>query len=240
MHIMNKFFLLIVYFVTLSVYEQNLQVKVANGILLENLEESGIVTVKGIAYAQPPVGELRWKAPQPAKNWKGVRNATAFSAQPMQRYIWDDMFFRGEGKSEDCLYLNVWTPAGSSADKLPVLVYFHGGGMIAGDGSEPRYDGESMAKLGIVVVTINYRLGIFGSFAHPELTKESANKSSGNYGLMDQHFALKWVNKNISAFGGDPGRVTIGGESAGATSVSLQMASPLSKGLFAGAIGQSG
>jgi para-nitrobenzyl esterase len=140
--------------------------------------------------------------------------------------------------SEDCLYLNVWAPATGS--RLPVLVYFYGGGFSAGDGSEYRYDGESMARRGIVAVTVNYRLGIFGFFAHPDLTKESPHHSSGNYGLLDQHAALEWVQQNIAAFGGDPARVTIAGESAGSISVCAQMASPLSKGLFAGAIGESG
>jgi para-nitrobenzyl esterase len=135
--------------------------------------------------------------------------------------------------------MNVWTPDGGEAH-LPVLVYFYGGGFVAGDGSEYRYDGESMAKRGIVAVTVNYRLGIFGFLAHPDLTKESAHHSSGNYGLLDQHAALEWVQQNIAAFGGDPARVTIAGESAGSISVCAQMASPLSKGLFAGAIGESG
>ena len=142
--------------------------------------------------------------------------------------------------SEDCLYLNVWTPAKTGKERLPVLVYFYGGGFVAGDGSEPRYDGESMAKRGIVAVTVNYRLGVFGFMAHPELTKESPNKASGNYGLLDQSAALRWVKQNIAAFGGDPNKVTIAGESAGSFSVSAQMASPLSKNLIAGAIGESG
>jgi para-nitrobenzyl esterase len=142
--------------------------------------------------------------------------------------------------SEDCLYLNVWTPSKSSRDRLPVLVYFYGGGFIAGDGSEPRYDGEAMARKGIVAVTVNYRLGVFGFLAHPELTKESPHHASGNYGLLDQSAAIDWVRKNIAAFGGDPKKITIGGESAGSFSVSLQMASPLSRGSLAGAIGESG
>jgi para-nitrobenzyl esterase len=145
----------------------------------------------------------------------------------MQRPIFGDMNFRSNGMSEDCLYLNVWTPAKSGRERLPVLVYFYGGGFVAGDGSEPRYDGASMAGKGIVAVTVNYRLGIFGFFAHPELTKESPNKASGKYGLLDQAAALKWVQQNIAAFGGDPKRVTIAGESAGSISVSAQMASPL-------------
>ncbi|MGC4034330.1 MAG: carboxylesterase family protein [Chitinophagaceae bacterium] len=147
---------------------------------------------------------------------------------------------RSEGLSEDCLYLNVWSPAKRNQKNLPVFVYYYGGGYVAGDGAEPRYDGESMAKKGIVVVTVNYRLNIFGFFAHPELSAEAPYKASGNYGLLDQQFALKWVQKNISAFGGDPKHVTIAGESAGSISVSYLMASPLSKDLIAGAIGESG
>jgi para-nitrobenzyl esterase len=150
------------------------------------------------------------------------------------------MMFRSNGTSEDCLYLNVWTPAKSANEKLPVLVYFFGGGFVAGDGSEFRYDGESMATKGIVALTVNYRLGIFGFLAHPELSKESPRKASGNYTLLDQNAALQWVQRNIAAFGGDPRKVTIAGESAGSIAVSAQMASPLSKDLIAGAIGESG
>jgi para-nitrobenzyl esterase len=142
--------------------------------------------------------------------------------------------------NEDCLYLNVWTPAKSGNERLPVLVYFYGGGFVAGDGSEARYDGESMAKRGMVTITVNYRLGVFGFLAHPELTKESSHKSSGNYGYMDQSAALRWVQQNVAAFGGNPKKVTIAGESAGSISVSAQMASPVSKNLFAQAIGESG
>lgn len=216
------------------------QVKTANGLVQGVVETSGIHSFKGIPYAQPPVGNLRWKEPQPPKNWKGVLHTDHFGPQAMQAPIYSDMMFRSNGTSEDCLYLNVWTPAKSPKEALPVMVYFYGGGFQAGDGSEYRYDGESMAKRGIVAVTINYRLGIFGFFAHPELTKESPHRSSGNYGLMDQHAALLWVQKNIAAFGGDPKRVTIAGESAGSFSVSAQVASPLSKGLFIGAIAESG
>src|SRR4029079_16841813 len=161
-----------------------------------------------------------------------------FGARCMQGNIYGDMVFRAAGTSEDCLYLNVWTP--KDAKGLPVLVYFYGGGFAAGDGSEPRYDGENMARKGIVALTVNYRLGIFGFYAHPELTKESPHHASGNYGLLDQSAALKWVRQNIAAFGGDPLRVTIAGESAGSISVCAQMASPLSKDLIAGAIGESG
>jgi len=214
-------------------------VKTANGSL-QGINESGIRTFKGIPFAQPPVGTLRWKEPQPVKNWQGVRKADKFGPRAMQRAVFGDMNFRSDGVSEDCLYLNVWTPAKSANEHLPVLVYYYGGGFIAGDGSEPRYDGESMARKGIVTVNVNYRLTIFGFFAHPELTKESPHKASGNYGLLDQKAALQWVQQNIAAFGGDPAKVTIAGESAGSFSVSALMASPLSKNLIAGAIGESG
>lgn len=216
------------------------QAKVANGTLAGTAESSGIRSFKGIPFAAPPVGDLRWKEPQPAANWQGVRQATAFGPRAMQRPIFGDMGFRSNGVSEDCLYLNVWTPAKTAKEKLPVLVYYYGGGFMAGDGSEPRYDGESMAKQGIVAVTVNYRLNVFGFMAHPELTAESAHKASGNYGLLDQYAALKWVRDNIAAFGGDPKRITIAGESAGSISVSALMASPLSKNMMAGAIGESG
>ncbi len=203
------------------------------------VEKTGITIFKGIPFAAPPVGDRRWKEPQPVQDWQGTMDATQFGNNPMQFGVFGDMAFRSKGMGEDCLYLNVWTP--STAKKgLPVLVYFYGGGFVAGDGSEGRYDGESMAAKGIVAVTVNYRLGVFGFIAHPELTKESPHRASGNYGLLDQSVALHWVQKNIAAFGGDPKRVTIAGESAGSVSVSAQMATPLSKNLIAGAIGESG
>jgi para-nitrobenzyl esterase len=214
-------------------------VKTANG-LLEGTTQKGLRIFQGIPFAAPPVGELRWKAPQPAPNWNGVKHVHGFGAQCMQRRVFNDMVFRAAGMSEDCLYLNVWTPAKSASERLPVLVYFYGGGFIAGDGSEPRYDGAAMARRGIVALTVNYRLGVFGFFAHPELTKESPQRASGNQGFLDQVAALRWVHTNIAAFGGDPKKVTIAGESAGSISVSALMASPLSKGLIAGAIGESG
>ena len=216
------------------------QVKTANGVVEGVTEKSGIRAFRGIPFAAPPVGDLRWKPPQPVKNWEGVRQADKFGPRAMQRPIFGDMNFRSDGMSEDCLYLNVWTPAKSGDERLPVLVYFYGGGFMAGDGSEPRYDGASMARKGIVAVTVNYRLGVFGFLAHPELTGESPHHASGNYGLLDQNAALRWVRRNIAAFGGDPDKVTIAGESAGSVSVSAQMASPLSKDLIAGAIGESG
>ena len=215
------------------------RVKIANGTL-EGVDESGIKTFKGVPFAAPPVGDLRWKEPQPVKDWPGVRKADKFGPRAMQLAVFGDMNFRSDGMNEDCLYLNVWTPSKTGSEKLPVLVYFYGGGFMAGDGSELRYDGESIARRGIVSVTVNYRLGIFGFLSHPELTKESPHHASGNYGLLDQSAALQWVQKNIAAFGGDPKKITIAGESAGSFSVSAQMASPLSKNIIAGAIGESG
>ena len=214
-------------------------IKTANGIL-EGINDSGLYIFKGVPFAAPPIGELRWKEPQPVKNWTGIRKAAAFGPRAMQRPIYSDMMFRSDGVSEDCLYLNIWAPAQKGNARLPVLVYFYGGGLMAGDGSEYRYEGASMARRGIVAITVNYRLSIFGFFAHPELTKESPHHASGNYGFLDQTAALRWVKQNIAAFGGDPNKVTIAGESAGSFSVSAQMASPLSKQLFNGAIGESG
>lgn len=218
------------------------RVKTANGIVESTTTPAdGVRSFKGIPFAQPPVGELRWREPQPVKDWTGVRNADTFGPACMQRLSPNaDYWFRGDGMSEDCLYLNVWTPAKTGTEKLPVLVYIFGGGFQNGDGSEPRYDGGNMARKGMVAVSLNYRTNVFGFFAHPELTKESPHKASGNYGLLDQVAALQWVQKNIAAFGGDPGRVTIAGESAGSISVSALMASPLSRGLMAGAICESG
>ncbi len=217
------------------------QTKVENGTI-EGLYDTktGLQYYLGVPFAKPPIGDLRWKAPQAPNNWTGVKQTKAFGPRAIQAPVFGDMGFRSNGISEDCLYLNVWTPAKRNTAGLPVLVYFYGGGFVAGDGSEPRYDGAAMARKGIVVVTVNYRLGLFGFFAHPELSKEASYKASGNYGLLDQAFALKWVNKNIAAFGGDPKKVTIAGESAGSVSVSAQMASPLSRNLIAGAIGESG
>lgn len=216
-------------------------VQTSNGTVEgRGLQPSGVRIFRGIPFAQPPVGNFRWREPQPAKTWTGVRQALDFSPRCMQGPIFSDMRFRANGTSEDCLYLNVWTPAKSNNERRPVLVYFYGGGFVAGDGSEPRYDGESMAAKGIVVITVNYRLGVFGFMAHSELTQESPHKASGNYGLLDQNAALSWVQQNVSNFGGDPKRVTIAGESAGSISVSAHMASPLSKNLIAAAIGESG
>ncbi|HET7267976.1 MAG TPA: carboxylesterase family protein [Oleiagrimonas sp.] len=201
---------------------------------------TGLDEFKGVPYAAPPVDGLRWKPPQPVAAWQGVRKADHFGPRCMQRAIYGDMVFRSDGMSEDCLYLNVWTPALDTGKSLPVLVYFYGGGFIAGDGSEPRYDGASMAQRGIVTVTVNYRLGVFGFLALPALAAESPHHATGNYGLLDQAAALRWVKRNIAAFGGDPDRITIAGESAGSMSVSALMASPLSRDLMQQAIGESG
>jgi para-nitrobenzyl esterase len=231
-----------------------LQVKTASGIV-EGKEIGAVRAFLGIPYAASPAGDLRWKPPAPPSKWTGVRKATEFGARCMQGRVYDDMVFRDPGGSEDCLSLNIWTPnvgvpnaqtsivsmpAKASPSKLPVMVWIHGGGFAAGASSEPRQDGSVLAQHGVVVVSMNYRLGIFGFFVHPELAKESERNSAGNYGLLDQVGALQWVQENIAAFGGDPGNVTIFGESAGSFSVSALMASPLAKGLFHKAIGESG
>ena len=245
---MNIFALVLFLFCALAVaahaqqeYSFPVRTRVANGMLEGNYDtRSGLQIFLGIPFAKPPTGNLRWRAPEPPENWEGVRPAGSFAHRPVQGMVFGDMRFRSPGLSEDCLYLNVWTPARRNTKGLPVLVYLYGGGFVAGDGSEPRYDGASMAKKGIVVVTCNYRLNIFGFLAHPELSAESPLRTSGNYGLLDQYAAMKWVHENIAAFGGDPSRITIAGESAGSVSVSVHMASPWSKPLIAGAIGQSG
>ncbi|MEB2777638.1 carboxylesterase family protein [Algoriphagus sp. D3-2-R+10] len=222
-------------------YTFEVQTKIKNGMIAGEYDtKTGIEKYFGIPFAKPPVGELRWKAPQELDNWAAIKETKKFGPRAVQAPVFGDMDFKSDGMSEDCLYLNVWTPADRNTKDLPVLVYFYGGGFVAGDGSEPRYNGEAMAQKGIVVVTVNYRLNIFGFLAHPGLSAEAPYQASGNYGLMDQMASLKWVKENIAAFGGDPTRVTIAGESAGSISVSYQMASPLSKGLIAGAIGESG
>jgi para-nitrobenzyl esterase len=200
-----------------------------------------IAVYKGVPYAAPPVGNLRWRAPQPVVTWEGVRKAEQYSPTCMQpERPHDSVYYPGfEPISEDCLYANVWSPAKSAKDRLPVMVYIHGGGFRVVSGSEKFFDGEALAKRGVIVVTFNYRLGVFGFLAHPELTKESDQHASGNYGLLDQIAALRWVQKNIAAFGGDPKRVTIFGQSAGANSVCYLLASPLTKGLYIHAIAES-
>lgn len=212
-----------------------------------------VVSFKGIPFAAPPIGDLRWRAPRPAAAWTGVRKADAFGANCMQklpgrRDPWTEEYMAHGEASEDCLFLNVWTPALSSAgakakthantgsDARPVIVFVHGGGFNEGSGSVAVYDGEALARKGIIVVTVNYRLNIFGFLAHPDLTRESPTHSSGNYGLLDVIAALQWVQQNIAAFGGDRRRVTLAGQSAGAMIASALTASPLAKGLFQRAI----
>ncbi len=215
------------------------QVKTASGTV-EGKEDGAINKFLGIPYAAPPVGDLRWKPPVPAATWTGVRKAAEFGSHCMQGKVYGDMNFRDAGGSEDCLTLNIWVPVKTSGPKLPVMVWIYGGGFAAGSTSEARQDGTHLAQQGVIVVSMNYRLGVFGFFVHPELAKESGRNAAGNYGLLDQTLALHWVHDNIAAFGGDPGNVTIFGESAGSFSVSAQMASPLAKGLFQKAIGESG
>ena len=242
---MKKLLLIVLLFIQLKALTQvasdtaGLLIKTRNG-LLQGMNQSGIRIFLGVPFAAPPIGENRWKEPQPLKSWEGIRKAEKFGPKPMQRAIFGDMGFRTNEMSEDCLYLNIWAPANTKKEKLPVLVYFYGGGLMAGDGSEPRYDGEALARKGIITLTVNYRLNVFGFFSHPELSKESPKGASGNYGFLDQAAALKWISENIGAFGGDPKRVTIAGESAGSVSVSAHMVSPLSKHLISQAIGSSG
>jgi len=216
-----------------------LEIKTRSG-RVEGKQAGPVRVFLGIPYAAPPVGDLRWKPPMPAASWKSIRKATEFGARCMQSPVYDDMVFRDPGGSEDCLTLNIWTFAKSAGAKLPVMVWIYGGGFAAGGTSEQRQDGSVLAQQGVVVVSMNYRLGIFGFFVHPELVAESARHSAGNYGLLDQVAALHWVQDNIAEFGGDPANVTIFGESAGSFSVSALMASPLAKGLFHKAIGESG
>jgi para-nitrobenzyl esterase len=217
------------------------QLKTADGVLEGVVSPDGKVrTFKGIPYAAAPVGPLRWRAPQPVVPWTGVRKAAEYPARCMQGRIFADMVFHDSGPSEDCLYLNLWMPANPPVAKLPVMVWIHGGGFVAGSSSEPRQDAGNLSKMGVMVVSLNYRLGVFSNFAHPELTKESEHHASGNYGLLDQVVALEWVKENIATFGGDPDNVTVFGESAGSSSVSALMASPLAQGLFRRAIGESG
>jgi len=200
--------------------------------------EDGLSVYKGIPYVAPPVGANRWKSPQPIKPWNGALNTTEFGDSCWQSVdYWLINIMPGPNESEDCLTLNIWTPAKNKNDKLPVMVWVHGGGFLAGTADEAISDGASLAKLGVIVVSFNYRLGVFGFLAHPDLDKEGP---SGNYGLQDQLAALKWIKSNIEEFGGDPNNVTVFGESAGSHAIGLLMASPLSSGLMDKAIGQSG
>ena len=218
-------------------------VKVTGGqVRGATLDKVGAV-FKGIPFAQPPVGTLRWREPIPVKPWAGVRDATAFGplcAQVQSPSPNAAQASNAELSDEDCLYLNVWTPEWHGKSQRPVMVYIHGGGNLGGGSSEATYDGESLARHGVVLVSVNYRLGIFGFFSHPALTQESPHHASGNQGILDQIAALKWVHENVASFGGDVNNVTIFGESAGSLNVSVLMTSPLSRGLFQRVIAQSG
>lgn len=217
-------------------------VRVTGGLLKGTTHsDTGVRIYRGIPFAAAPIGDRRWKPPAPPEPWDGIREADEWGARCTQGTMFGSpLVTRDEAMQEDCLYLNVWTPARAADEKLPVLVVFHGGGFASGSASEPRTDGEWFAEQGIVVVEPNYRLGLFGFLAHPELSDESGGRGSGAYGLLDQVAALEWVHNNVAAFGGDPNNVTINGESAGSLSVSAHMASPLSRDLVHKAIGQSG
>jgi para-nitrobenzyl esterase len=232
---------------SMSVRADELQVTVASGALSGLASRDGLVrSFKGIPYAAPPVGALRWRPPQAAMAWQGTRQANNFASicpqpSPIPGAFYQREFFQtAETQSEDCLYLNVWTAASPGTDPRPVMVFFHSGGNFAWSGSMPVYDGTNLARKGVVVVTLNFRLGPFGFLTHPELDAESPNHVSGNYGLLDQQAAVRWVKTNIAAFGGDPERITIFGQSAGASDVGYALASPLAKGLFRRAIIESG
>jgi para-nitrobenzyl esterase len=223
------------------------KVQVEGGVISGTTNAAGDVQIfKGIPFAAPPLGDLRWKAPQPVVKWAGEKKCVTFSASPMQNTPvpfgpWTEAWLIPKSPiSEDCLYLNVWSGAKSPKEKKPVMVWIYGGAFTSGGAGVPLYDGEAMAKKGIVFVSINYRVGVFGFLAHPELTKESGTQSSGNYALLDQIAAIRWIQKNISAFGGDPDFITIAGQSAGSMSVNCLVASPLCKGLFKRAIAESG
>jgi para-nitrobenzyl esterase len=224
---------LFLFVATLGLAQQANPVKIEQG-LVQGTSEEGLAVFRGIPFAAPPVGDLRWRAPQPSAKWEGVRPATKFGPSPIQGAR------SGPGMSEDCLYLNVWTPANAATDRIPVLVWIYGGGFAGGATSDPNYSGEKLARKGVIFVSIAYRVGQLGFLAHPELSAETTNHVSGNYGLLDLIAGLEWVQKNIAAFGGDPNKVTIFGESAGGIAVSILCASLQAKGLFHGAISQSG
>ncbi|MDC6406280.1 MULTISPECIES: carboxylesterase/lipase family protein [Maribacter] len=238
-----KTFGVLLVLLTYGVQAQTIQTK--DG-MVKGYTSNDIQIFKGIPFAQPPVGDLRWKSPQPVTPWEGVKECTEFGPSPIQNkpepfLCWTEEFIaKSEPLSEDCLYLNVWTPAKSENEKLPVFVWIYGGGLSSGSANCDIYDGTQIAEQGVVYVSINYRVGVLGFMAHPELSAESGNNASGNYGFMDQLQALKWVKNNIEVFGGDPNNVTIAGQSAGSFSVNAQIASPLASGYFHKAITQSG
>lgn len=247
MHLLKSILLFLFFVGTVHLPGQQPVIKTKSGPIAGTTTPEGDIRIfKGIPFAAPPVGALRWRAPQPVAKWKGTKDCTDFSASAMQAapqpfLFWPtEYLIPAEPISEDCLYLNVWSAAKTKKEKRPVLVFIHGGGFRSGGAACPIYDGEAMARQGVVFVTINYRVGVFGFLAHPELTAESGENASGNYGLLDMVAALEWVQKNIGAFGGDPGNVTIAGQSAGAFAVNYLTASPLAKGLFHRAIAESG
>ncbi|MGP8173868.1 MAG: carboxylesterase/lipase family protein [Terracidiphilus sp.] len=224
-----------------TVYADSLTVKTAQGkVHGKTINDGKVKAFLGLPYAAPPVGDLRWKAPEPPAKWKGERDATKFGAHCAQNHVFDDMIFEDSGGSEDCLFLNVYAPAGAKAkSKLPVMFWIHGGGYSGGASSEPRHNGDFLPLKGVVLITINYRLGVFGFLAAADLAKEG-NGAAGNYGMMDMVAALQWVKANVRKFGGDADNVTIFGESAGSLAVSTLIASPAARGLFQKGIGESG
>lgn len=226
---------------------RTVEARTANGVVQGVVSaDNRVRTFKGIPFAAPPAGGLRWKAPQAAPSWSGVRKSVEYGPRCMQGSIYSDMRFNDAGPAEDCLYLNLWMPEAAydgrepEQMKLPVMVWIYGGGFQAGSTSEPRQDAGVLSRRGVMIVSMNYRMGVFGYFSHAELARESGHNASGNYGLLDQMAALQWVRDNIAGFGGDRNNITIFGESAGSLSVSALMASPLGKGLFQRAIGESG
>lgn len=233
------------FLVSTSLFAQSPTATITGGKIVGEIKDE-IQIFKGIPFAAPPVGDLRWKAPQAVIPWKGTKSCLTFGPSPMQDppvpfFCWtEEYLIPKEPISEDCLYLNIWSGAKTKKEKRPVFVYIYGGGFRSGGAGCAIYDGEAMAKKGVVFVSINYRVGVFGFLAHPELSKETANNSSGNYALLDMLAALKWIQKNIAQFGGDASNVTIAGQSAGAFAVNNLVASPLSKGLFQKAIAESG
>ena len=238
------FTMLVILAAGLVIAQQPAPVKVESG-LLQGTTEDGVTVYRGVPFAAPPVGDLRWRAPRPPATWEGVRKTDRFAPNPVQEMResfgpWTAEYQPQGGVSEDCLYLNIWTGAKTEDDERPVMVYIPGGAFTGGSGNCPVYNGNNLAKKGQVIVTISYRVGVLGFLAHPELTKESEHHASGNYGLLDQLAALEWVKRNIAVFGGDPTRVTIMGQSAGAASVHYLTGSPLAKGLFIRTIAQSG
>ncbi len=241
------FFCLAIFFSCNKTHEISKVITVTGGEIQGYADEaSGVSIFKGIPFAAPPMGDLRWKAPQPVEPWEGIKECREYGPSPFQSdpvpfMCWSSEFLIPPTPiSEDCLYLNVWTPAKTTEDKKPVLVYIYGGGFRSGGSGCPIYDGLNMAKKDVIFVSLNYRVGTFGFFAHPELSKESEYESSGNYGILDMVAGLQWVQENIEKFGGDPEKVTIAGQSAGAFGVNYLCASPLAEGLFRSAIAESG